>query len=96
MYAIWSFEHDGWWGRGRRGYTRDPDEAGWYSAADAAAIVERANRVTVNAQAVPLEQILTFIPPPAILCPHCRRRSFHRPDIAARYCGACHRFHEEA
>jgi hypothetical protein len=32
--------------------------------------------------------------PPSIVCPRCRGRSFHPRDIAERYCGYCHAFHE--
>ena len=31
----------------------------------------------------------------AIRCHTCQRISYHHRDIAERYCGACHVFHEE-
>lgn len=33
--------------------------------------------------------------PPSIVCPRCGRRSFALRDVQMRYCGACHRFHDE-
>jgi len=32
--------------------------------------------------------------PPSIVCPRCHARSFHPRDIAEKYCGACHAFHD--
>jgi hypothetical protein len=32
---------------------------------------------------------------PSITCPICRRISYSPADIEQRYCGACHRFHDE-
>lgn len=32
---------------------------------------------------------------PSIVCPRCGRRSFNSHDIAEKYCGACHLFHEQ-
>jgi hypothetical protein len=37
-YLIWSFEHDAWWAPDRRGYTRDIEQAGVYTAQEAGAI----------------------------------------------------------
>jgi hypothetical protein len=34
-------------------------------------------------------------PHPGILCLICLRVSYNRHDIAHRYCGHCHRFHED-
>ena len=34
-------------------------------------------------------------PPPSITCPQCGRTSYNRNDIEQKYCGACHRFHDE-
>lgn len=31
---------------------------------------------------------------PYIKCLHCRLRSYHPKDIAERYCGQCHIFHD--
>ena len=31
----------------------------------------------------------------SITCLGCGRKSFHPDDIAARYCGACHVFHDD-
>lgn len=92
MYVIWSFEHDAWWQPGGWGYTRDLDEAGHYSPVEAARIVAQANLITVEEQAIPLEDAAQFHPPPSFCCPRCRRRSFNLNDIRERYCGACHRF----
>lgn len=33
--------------------------------------------------------------PPYIVCPRCGRTSHNRNDIEQRFCGACHRFHDE-
>lgn len=30
----------------------------------------------------------------SITCPRCGRESFNPNDVAERYCGACHEFHE--
>lgn len=30
----------------------------------------------------------------SIVCPRCRRRSYHPEDVANRYCGACVQFHD--
>lgn len=30
-----------------------------------------------------------------IRCHQCQRVSYHPKDVEERYCGACHRFHEE-
>jgi hypothetical protein len=32
--------------------------------------------------------------PPSILCPHCKLISYQPEDVANRYCGHCHVFHE--
>ncbi|HEV8189489.1 MAG TPA: hypothetical protein VGP83_17170 [Pyrinomonadaceae bacterium] len=32
---------------------------------------------------------------PRIKCPHCGMISYHPQDIAHRYCGNCHRFHDD-
>lgn len=32
---------------------------------------------------------------PSIVCPRCWKKSWNRNDIAERYCGACHQFHDE-
>jgi ribosomal protein S27AE len=31
---------------------------------------------------------------PSIMCPRCGAVSFNANDIAKRYCGQCHQFHE--
>lgn len=31
----------------------------------------------------------------SITCPRCQRVSYHPTDIARRYCGACHMFHDD-
>jgi hypothetical protein len=33
--------------------------------------------------------------PPAIKCLICERVSYHPKDISERYCGFCHRFHDD-
>lgn len=33
--------------------------------------------------------------PESITCPQCGRTSFHPVDVRERYCGACHRFHDQ-
>jgi hypothetical protein len=32
--------------------------------------------------------------PPGIVCPHCKLISYKAEDVANRYCGNCHVFHE--
>jgi hypothetical protein len=32
---------------------------------------------------------------PSITCPTCRRTSYQTRDIAEKYCGFCHRFHDD-
>ena len=32
----------------------------------------------------------------SIRCPWCGRGSYHPEDVRQCYCGACHRFHDEA
>lgn len=32
---------------------------------------------------------------PSITCPRCRLTSYHPSDIRERYCGFCHRFHDD-
>lgn len=43
MWLIYSFEHQGWWKAGERGYTQDFAEAGHYSHDRAVEIVTGAN-----------------------------------------------------
>lgn len=93
-WLIWSYEHDAWWRPGGFGYTRALAEAGVYSGADVDRIIRQANVVTVNEVAVLKGAADRFTPYPSIACPFCRRRSFNLDDIAQRYCGACHRFHD--
>lgn len=94
-FLIWSFEHDAWWGPARWGYTRERAWAGHYTREEADAILAAANLITVNECAVAHEDSAAFRPASSIVCPRCRRRSFNANDIAERYCGACHRFHED-
>ena len=54
-FLIWSIEHTAWWRPGRCGYTRKLAEAGRYSRAEAADIVEDANIASFNECAIPLE-----------------------------------------
>lgn len=35
------------------------------------------------------------IPPSSITCPTCHLVSYNPSDIRERYCGYCHRFHDE-
>lgn len=53
-YLIWSIEHTSWWRPGRWGYTRTLGEAGTFSAAEAAVILEDANLVAVHECAIPV------------------------------------------
>ena len=43
LYAIWSFEHEGWWRPDRFGYTGHKEEAGLYLEDEAIDIVRAAN-----------------------------------------------------
>jgi len=38
-----------------------------------------------------------FVEPdhPSVVCPRCGRRSYNPGDITHRYCGACHRYHDD-
>jgi hypothetical protein len=94
-FVIWSFEHDAWWRPGRWGYTPLLAEAGRYTEREARDIVAAANLITVNEITMPMDEASTYQPPPSFACPRCRRRSFNPHDIAERYCGACHVFHED-
>jgi hypothetical protein len=62
-YVIWSFEHDAWWAPGRRGYTRELEEAGHYAGTEAADIVAEANLVQTNEQVMRLDDALRLGPP---------------------------------
>lgn len=31
---------------------------------------------------------------PSVTCPFCKRVSYHPADVANRFCGGCHRFHD--
>ncbi len=42
-WLIWSNEHQGWWAKDERGYTKNKNEAGRYSFEKACRLVERAN-----------------------------------------------------
>lgn len=44
VFMIFSREHNAWWRGARRGYTRNPMEAGLYQPDEAMAIVYEANR----------------------------------------------------
>lgn len=33
--------------------------------------------------------------PNSITCPHCHRTSYNPNDMRERYCGACHRYHDD-
>ena len=43
-YAIWSFEHRGWWRQGKFGYAAPIESAGLYSEEEAIEIVTEANK----------------------------------------------------
>ena len=66
-----------------------------------AQLAARARRLglSVDAYAGRLLDALVLEPadgaPSSILCPRCGRRSYHPTDVAERYCGGCHRFHDE-
>lgn len=45
---IWSFEHQGWWGRRERGYYPDIDQAGTYSVERGIQICRKANITKIN------------------------------------------------
>jgi hypothetical protein len=42
LYLVWSNEHRGWWGPGRRGYVREVSRAGRYSYKQAIEICRNA------------------------------------------------------
>lgn len=92
MFVIWSYEHEAWWRPHRLGYTPLLIDAGLYTTVEAARIVDDANRITVNEQAIPLVKAAAFRPLPSFCCPRCRRRSFNPTDVREKYCGACHLF----
>lgn len=33
--------------------------------------------------------------PQSVMCPQCGRISFHPMDVKWRFCGACHKFHDQ-
>ena len=43
MYAVWSVEHQSWWGPSRHGYTPDIFKAGLYSLSEACEICRESN-----------------------------------------------------
>lgn len=43
LWAIWSYEHKGWWRAARNGYTQNRSEAGYYSEIETNAILAEAN-----------------------------------------------------
>lgn len=54
-WYIWSFEHDAWWMPDSNGYTSCLEEAGVYTAAEAADIVRNANaHGEINETTVPV------------------------------------------
>jgi hypothetical protein len=57
-FLIWSIEHTAWWRPGKMGYTPHLEEAGRYGAADADAIVRRANIVKFHECAIPVEAVI--------------------------------------
>jgi hypothetical protein len=63
VYVIWSFEHEGWWGPGWRGYTRNLAKAGRYTGEQAAAIVAQANIMKEEERLQTLETAETLGPP---------------------------------
>jgi hypothetical protein len=59
LYLIWSIEHTAWWAPHRRGYVRDPREAGQYSQGEAIEIVKSANlHDTFNECMIPVSYVL--------------------------------------
>ena len=64
-FLIWSIEHTAWWRPGRCGYTCKLEEAGRYSRAEAADIVEHANIASFNECAIPLLECVSGASVPA-------------------------------
>jgi len=101
--VIWSLEHQRWWRPGEMGYCDTLAEAGRYPRARAELIVSRANIVEFHECAIPVTALLsTALSVTAststtlsITCPFCGITSYHPKDVAAKYCGLCHRFHED-
>jgi ribosomal protein S27AE len=62
-------------------------------AAFAAGSGKQANARTALRRARKIAKQLT--PTPHIVCPRCGAVSHHPKDISERYCGRCHRFHDE-
>lgn len=54
QYLIWSFEHNAWWGWGRRGYVHKIGAAGLYTQDEAIEICEDANLAGLNEAMVPV------------------------------------------
>lgn len=53
-YVIWSIEHEAWWRPAWLGYTTSLLEAGRYSFAESAKILQRANFVEVQECRIPV------------------------------------------
>jgi hypothetical protein len=80
--VVGSVGHQKWRCSCYGGHEDDPPEMTRRQAADAAVALYEARQLAAADGA-------------AITCPRCGRTSYNPNDIAQRYCGACHRFHEE-
>ena len=57
LYVIWSIEHGAWWRPDRRGYTGHINDAGHYTLAECAVILEQANYRITHECAIPLSAV---------------------------------------
>jgi len=102
-FVIWSIEHQAWWRADWLGYTDTLMQAGLYDETDTRAVLERANHVAVNECAIPVQTLgLRYLLQPrvstiagSITCLTCYKTSYHPGDVANKYCGYCHTFHED-
>jgi hypothetical protein len=56
-FCIWCRERTAWWKPGRRGYTKNINEAGIYSEQETNSILSQANIIRQEEWAIPLEAV---------------------------------------
>jgi formylmethanofuran dehydrogenase subunit E len=58
IFLLWSVEHNAWWRANSAGYSVEIWDAGLYSDAESAEILERANLVAFNEARIPVDSVL--------------------------------------